>query len=169
MKHNFINYSKINKTLDEKLSKVLFVDNKNFKASEEDFKKLNFEFIPLEYQEQFAGKYRTIPLLAWEVKFIEAYKVPKLMKKMFDKKRETFAEILGFCIETISIIHPFVDWNRRTTWKYTNIWLKEKWYVQINWENFREDWEKNKYQENTDFLNFCLEQIYKEDKFKIKT
>ena len=159
MKHNFIDYTKINKTLDSELSKVLFDIDKNFKASEEDLKLLNFEFIPKKYQEQFAWKYRTIPLLAWKVHFIEAYKIPELMKKMFDKKRESFAEILWFCIETISIIHPFIDWNRRTVWKYTNLWLKANWYYWIYWDNFRKLWEENKYMENTDFLNFCLKEI----------
>jgi len=159
MKHNYINYKKINKDLDKLLSKPLFKVEKEFIPNENDLKKINKKLFPDNEHEFFAWKYRSLPVKANNVEFVLAYQIEDVMKKSFLGKRESFWEILWWCIETISIIHPFLDWNRRTVWEYTNIWLEWKWYKKIDWVKLRPIWEKNKYLENTDFLNICLENI----------
>jgi len=169
MRHNFIDYNKIDKKLDDEVSKLYKYKNTSwFIQKEEDLKKINKKIYPNKEHDFFAWKYRILPSKAWKVVFIEAFKIPKTMEAIFAKKRKTFWEILWWTIETISIVHPFLDWNRRSIWHYTNMWLDWEWYEIINWEFFRPIWEDNKYLENTDFLNTLLKYFLEQKQIRNK-
>lgn len=165
MIHNFINFDKLDKDLDKNISKIFRINNSiSFIANEKDLKQINKDLFPENEHDFFAWKYRTIPVKAWNIEFTKAYLIDEEVKKIFSVKRKTFWEILWFAVEMISIVHPFLDWNRRTIWKYTNEWLKWEWYEIINWKKLRPFWEVNKYSENTFFLNKFLLYIKEQKK-----
>jgi fido (protein-threonine AMPylation protein) len=85
---------------------------------------------------------------------------------VFKVKRKSVWEILAWYIDTIKVIHPFLDWNRRTLWKYTNLRLKWEWYKQINWENFRPFWERHLLLDKIKLLNIMLKELENENYIK---
>ena len=158
--HKYIDKSLIDEKQDEKISNILRVKNDcSFNASVESLLNLHKSIITEKEQQFFAWVLRTLPSHAWKTHFLLAYKIKDEIKKIFQIKRKSVWEILTWCIDTINVIHPFLDWNRRTIWKYTNMWLKWEWYKEIDWEIFRPFWEKYIYSNKTEFLNLMLKEL----------
>ena len=51
------------------------------------------------------------------------------------------SSVLAWTIEVMDHIHPFLDGNRRTCWKFTNLWLQHLGYKELDWDALRPIWE----------------------------
>ena len=126
--------------------------------NEELFKELHSEIL---YEYDFlAGKYRTLPTCVNWLSIPLSYKVPELMREIFQNNISNFDDLMIFFVNILESIHPFQDANRRTCFLALGAQLSHMGYPIINIGELRWFWESIKSLSTSDRDWFWRAQVF---------